>query len=330
MHSPDWSDMTCIDFHHLLGSTHLWNEPPKVTCKMGFENKANTTRILPFHDFGWYLKSIFFAQVPSLKPTQYLKMDGWKMSFFLEFSAYFQGRTVSFVGCIQWSFVTHHPEVGNFGSWWWTSTYLRWQTRREIFDGTWPPWEIKLGNVRDWQTCCTSCSDHEEFGIIMIIFFWLTGGRLWSMGPRLLRLYSLYVYKKSQCQLTRALCPEQLLISHMLQPTKKNSAKSKWPLCDQLSGFNVPMNLTYLEVFEPIDGMLDPWNVKTQLLVGGSCLWWPRFTWLQGKILVERCEWLEMPMCKSQGLYIYIYIYIYKCIYLESLILSKIWKLHET
>ena len=144
------------------------------------------------------------------------------------------------------------------------------------------------------------------------------------MSPRLLRLYRLHVYKKSQCQLTCALCPEQPFISYMLQPTKRNSTKSKWPLWS-VEWIQCPYELTCLEVFEPIDTMLDPWNVKTQL--GGPCLWWPRFTWLQGKILVERCEWLEMPMCKSQGLYIYnVYIYID----LESLILSKIWKLHET
>jgi len=105
-------------------------------------------------------------------------------------------------------------------------------------------------------------------------------------------------------------------ISHVLQHTKRNSAKSKWPLWS-VEWIQFPYELTCLEVFEPIDAMLDLWNVKTPL--GGPCLWWPRSTWLQGKILVERCEWLEMPMCKSQGLDTYIYI----CIDLESLILQK-------
>lgn len=112
------------------------------------------------------------------------------------------------------------------------------------------------------------------------------------MGPRLLRLYRLYVYKKSQYQLTCALCPEQLLKYRMCCSLRKGILPNPNDLCDQLSGFN--SELTYLEVFEPIDAMLDPWNVKTQLLVGGPCLWWPRSTWLQGKILVERCEWLEI------------------------------------
>ena len=116
MHNPDWSDMTCIDLHHLLGSIHLRNDPPKVTCKMGFENKAETTRIYILSLFGWYLKSIqYLAQVPSLKLTAgtWKWMVGRWVSFWV--SAYFQGRTVSFVGCIQWSFLTHHPEVGTLG-----------------------------------------------------------------------------------------------------------------------------------------------------------------------------------------------------------------------
>ena len=66
MHSLDWSDMTCIDFHHLLGSTHLWNEPPKETCKMGFENKANTTRIYLFTilDDIWKVYGILLKYLP--------------------------------------------------------------------------------------------------------------------------------------------------------------------------------------------------------------------------------------------------------------------------
>lgn len=105
--------------------------------------------------------------------------------------------------------------------------------------------------------------------------------------------------KKSQYQLTCALCPEQLLKYRMCCSLRKGI------LPDPVELTQFHYELTCLELFEPIDAMLDPWNVKTEL--GGPCLWWPRFTWLQGKILVERCEWLEMRMCKSQGL-IYMYI----------------------
>ena len=46
--------------------------------------------------------------------SSHLKMDGWKMiSFWV--SAYVQGRTVSFLGCIQWIFLIRHPEVGTLG-----------------------------------------------------------------------------------------------------------------------------------------------------------------------------------------------------------------------
>lgn len=39
----------------------------------------------------------------------------WEDEFFFGFPAYFQGPTVGFVGCIQWIFLTHHPEVGTLG-----------------------------------------------------------------------------------------------------------------------------------------------------------------------------------------------------------------------